>query len=140
MSFQTRCLLDGLVVLLVATLLGSSAVALLVRYRATHPAQAHVLPTPRGTVAFLIPMLASLLYPGRLPGRVSTLGDWQFGWPVSSVSRVLGAWLILACVAACMEALRRGSRIDRVMACASGIFTYLFIYEVLKSYFYTVRP
>src|SRR5262249_51228151 len=140
MSVPTQCLLYGLTALLIATLVSSSAVALLVRYRTTHPAQAHVLPTPRGTAGLLLSILASFLYRGLLPWTVSTLGDWQFRWPVSAVSRVLGVVLVFACVAACIEAFRRGSRIDRAVTCVSAGFTYLFIYEFFESYFYRVRP
>jgi len=138
MSFHTQWLLAGLLALFVSALAAGSVVFYLVRYRTTHAAQAPYLPTPRGAVALFLSVMASLFYPAVLPGRVSTLGDWQFGWPVSPIARVIGVVLVFACVAACVEAFRRGSWMDRALACASAYFTYIFIHGVFKSYFYSV--
>jgi hypothetical protein len=140
MGFHTRVLLEGLAMLLIAMLVAGAAVILLVRYRTIRPARAQHLPTARGAVALLLPVVASVLYPAILPGRVATLGDWQFGWSVSPISRIIGVVLMLICIATFIEALRRGSRIDRTVAWASSLFGFVFIYEVFQSYFYTARP
>lgn len=140
MDFHTEILLEGLGMLLAAMLMAGSVVVLLARYRTTHLAHAQHLPTTRGAVALLLSVVASFFYPAILPGTVSTVGDWEFGWSVSFIARVIGAVLVLACVATFIEALRRGSRMDRAVACASGFFTCALIYGVFRSYFYTARP
>jgi hypothetical protein len=96
------------------------------------------LPRLRGWTAFLPALLASVCYPGFLPPRYSTLGEWRFRDPVSPVTRMIGAVLIVGCVVACFEAFRRGTRADRVAACLGVYFTFSLAYEFLKSYFYVI--
>ena len=96
------------------------------------------LPRLRGWVALLVALVASALYPGILPPRYSTLGDWRYRWPVSAWARVVGVILIVACVGVCTEAFRRGSRADKVAACVGVCFTFCLVYTFLKSFFYGV--
>jgi hypothetical protein len=96
------------------------------------------IPRLRGWAAFLAALLASVLYPGFLPPRYSTLGERRFRDPVSLLARVIGAVLIVGCVAVCLEAFRRGTRADRVAACLGAYFTFCLVYEFLKSFFYAV--
>lgn len=97
------------------------------------------LPTIRGWVAFLLTFIAKLLYPGMLPPHYSTLGHWQAREPVSTAARIIGVVLIFICVAACVEAFRRGSRPDRVVTCVAVLFTLGLVYEFLKAFFYAVN-
>lgn len=96
------------------------------------------LPRLRGWIAVIFPLIASTLYPGMLPPRYSTLGDWRLRWPVPLWAHIAGGVLIVLCVAACFEAFRRGSRADKVAACIGVYFTFCLIYSFLKSFFYGI--
>lgn len=96
------------------------------------------LPGVRGWIAFLAALLANVFYPGLLPPRYSTLGDWRFREPVSLAARTIGVVFIVACVAACLEAFRRGTRADRVAACIGAYFAFYLVYQFVKSFFYGV--
>jgi hypothetical protein len=95
-------------------------------------------PRVRGWIAFLAALLASVFYSALLPPRYSTLGDWRYREPVSPAARIIGVILIVGCVAACVEAFRRGTRADRIAACIGACFTFCLVYEFLKSFFYGV--
>src|SRR5438445_1934827 len=87
-------------------------------------------PTVRGWVALLLPLSGAVLFPALLPARFieSGVGTW-LAEPVSPFAWGLGGLLMLTCVAACVEAVRRGSRTDRVFSCIAAVFSYLLIYE-----------
>lgn len=96
------------------------------------------LPRLRGWVAIIPAMIASFLFPGILPPRYSTLGDWRFRCPVPLWAHIAGGVLVVLCVAACFEAFRRGSRADRVAACVGVYFTLCLFSSFLKSFFYGI--
>jgi hypothetical protein len=87
------------------------------------------LPTIRGWLAFLLSVLACCAYPMLLPAYcISSLGPTSLlAEPVSPSARVLGGLLAFLCVATCVEAFRRGSRADRVVACIAMLLTISFI-------------
>jgi hypothetical protein len=99
---------------------------------------ARYLPTWRGPITLFFAVVWSMFVPAAIP-RVATLGDWQCAGSVI-VIRILGVLFAVVCVAGCIEAFRRGSRADKLLACAAAWFTYQLIYAVLRSFFYTIVP
>ena len=98
-------------------------------------------PTARGWVALLLPLLGGLLFSAVLPARLieSGVGTWLVK-PVSPSAWSLGGLLILVCVAACVEAFRRGSRTDRIVGVLAAVLTFLFMYGFLSLVVLRVRP
>jgi hypothetical protein len=67
----------------------------------------------------------------------SSLGDWQSRSDVI-ITRIFGVVLLFVCVAGCVEAFRRGSRLDRCVALLAVLFTVGLAYAVFKTFFYTI--
>lgn len=86
------------------------------------------LPTTRGWLALCFAAFACCGYPLLLPARYVQSGGptWLFE-PVSPSLWVLGWLLMVVCVASCIEAFRRGSRSDRIVACVAVLLTLGFI-------------
>jgi len=98
------------------------------------------LPTSRGWAALLTASLGGGIYGFMVPVRYVQSGFGTFlGEPVSPAEWVSGGVLIFLCVAACLEAFRRGSRVDRIVACVAGLLTFLFVREFLSLLFLPVR-
>lgn len=86
------------------------------------------LPTVRGWLALCFAVFASCGYPMLVPPRYVQSGGptWLFE-PVSPSLWLLGGLLLVTCVGSCIEAFRRGSRSDKVVACIAGLLTVSFI-------------
>lgn len=86
-------------------------------------------PTIRGWLAFFLSVLACCAFPMLLPAYcIPSLGPTSvLAEPVSPSVRLLGGLLALVCVATCVEAFRRGSRADRVVACIAMLLTISFL-------------
>jgi hypothetical protein len=99
------------------------------------------LPTLRGWVALTLPLLAGLVLLAILPARFieSGVGTWILQ-PVEPSTWILSALMVFLCVAACLEALRRGSRIDKILLVVAIPLTYWLINEVLSFTLLRVRP
>jgi thiol:disulfide interchange protein len=86
------------------------------------------LPTIRSWLALALAAFAAIVYPMLLPVRfVASGGPIWLAEPVSPTLWVLGGLLAFLCVGACVEAFRRGSRADRVVACIAALLTISFI-------------
>ncbi len=80
-------------------------------------------------------MLAT--FPARL--IESGVGTW-IQEPVARSAWVLSGAFIVCCVGACIEAFRRGSRVDRFVGCVAALLTFSLIYEFLEFMLLKVRP
>jgi bacteriorhodopsin len=99
------------------------------------------LPTLRGWAALLIPLVGGLVYLAMLPMRFVESGVGTFiSEPVSRSAWIVGGGLILLCVAACLEAFRRGSRTDRIVLCFAALLTFWLIHEFFAFMLLPVRP
>src|SRR5450759_361077 len=81
-------------------------------------------PTPRGWVALALPLIADFMLLATFPARFieSGVGTW-ISEPVAPSASILSGVLILLCVAACVEAFRRGTRADRIVMCVAALLT-----------------
>ena len=75
------------------------------------------------------------------PARLieSGVGTW-IQEPVPPSAWLLSTAFIVLCVGACIEALRRGSRIDRIVLCLAALLTFSLIYEFFEFMLLKVRP
>src|SRR6185369_13145614 len=98
------------------------------------------MPSVRGWAALLLPLLGGLLFLALIPDRFieSGVGKW-IGGHVSIFGLFSGALLILVSVAACIEAFRRGSAADRVVACIAALLTLLLIAQYIELFLLPVR-
>ena len=94
------------------------------------------LSTMKVSATLLLAALGSFVIPRAIP-VISTLGDLQSPRSVVIV-RVFGVLLVFVCIAGCFEGFRRGSNIDRFLACVAAVFGCLLAYEVFRTFFYTV--
>jgi hypothetical protein len=79
-------------------------------------------PSARGWVALLLPLLGGFLFLALIPTRFTESGVGRGIWGrVSLLGWVSGGLLILVSVGACVEAFRRGSMADRVVACVAAL-------------------
>lgn len=88
----------------------------------------------------LVPLLGGFLFLASLPDRYveSGVGTW-LGGRISPSAWISGGLLIFLCVAACLEAFRRGSWTDRIIACAAAPLTFWLIREFLELFLLPVR-
>jgi hypothetical protein len=85
-------------------------------------------------VAFLVAVFALFFYPMIRPVIYVESGVGRsLAEPLSPSVIATGAVLLLICFAACLEAFRRGSRMDKILACVALLVTMLFMAEFLKS-------
>lgn len=75
-------------------------------------------------------MLPQRVYVG---GGESWWGTFRFTEPVAWSTRVNGVVLLFACVAASVEAYRRGSRADKVASCMALLLTLAFMAQFFSS-------
>ena len=76
-------------------------------------------------------------FPARLVE--SGVGTW-IQEPVAPSAWILSGAFILLCLGACVEAFRRGSRIDRIVLCLAVFLTLSLIYQFLEFMLLRVRP
>ena len=102
-------------------------------------------PTLRGWIAFLLAAFAILFFPVLRPALLVQSGVGTFlSEPATPAVQVAGAILVIGCLLACVEAFRRGSRVDKVVACIAvlltiGLTTIGLIVEVLQLYVLSVH-
>jgi hypothetical protein len=98
------------------------------------------VPSVRGWVSLLLPLVGGFLFLALLPDRFieSGVGEW-IGGRVPLIAWVSGGLLILVCVAACVEAFRRGSWADRVVAGIAALLTFWLIGQYLELFLQPVR-
>ena len=97
-------------------------------------------PSIRGWVALLVPLLGGLLFLALIPDRFieSGVGKW-IGGSVSLLAWVSGGLLIVVSLGTCLEAIRRGSAADRVLACVAALLTLWLIGQYLELFLLQVR-
>lgn len=98
------------------------------------------LPSIRGWIALLVPLLGGLLFLALIPDRFieSGVGKW-IGGRVSLLAWVSGGLLIVVSLGACLEAFRRGSAADRVVASVAALLTLWLIGQYLELFLLPVR-
>jgi hypothetical protein len=98
------------------------------------------MPSVRGWAALLVPLLGGFLFLASIPERFdeSGVGVW-IGGRISLLGWLSGALLILVSAVACLEALRRGSSVDRVIACVAALLTFWLITQYLELFLLPVR-
>ena len=98
------------------------------------------LPTLRGWAALMLAVIGTFSYPLMLPPYFvqSGVGDWITA-PVPPATWILGGFAVLACFGACFEALRRGSRADKVAACIGFLLSISLLIEYLEPLSVPVR-
>lgn len=99
------------------------------------------LPTLRGWLALLLPVVAGFVLLATFPARFieSGVGTW-IQEPVAPLAWVLSGVFIVSCVGACLEAFRRGSRIDRTVLILAVLLTFSLIYQFFAFMILKVRP
>jgi hypothetical protein len=81
-------------------------------------------PTLRGWVAFLLAAFGILYFPVVRPAIIVESGVGTFiAEPVKPVVWIAGAVLIVVCLLASVEAFRRGTWGDKVLACISALLS-----------------
>jgi len=99
------------------------------------------LPTLRGWAALVLPLVGNFLLLAIFPARFIESGvGVSIADPVAPSAWILGGVLILLCVAVCVEALRRGSHADRIVACLAALLTLGLICAFFGFMFMRVRP
>ena len=98
------------------------------------------MPTLRGWAAVVLPVVSGLLLLATFPARFieSGVGTW-IAEPVAPSAWALGGLLILLCVGGCVEALRRGSRADRVALVLGAATTFWLAREFFSFMLLRVR-
>jgi hypothetical protein len=97
-------------------------------------------PTLRGWIAFLLAAFAILFFPVLRPALLVQSGVGTFlSEPATPAVRVTGAVLVIVCFLASVEAFRRGSRVDKIVACIAVLLTIGLIVEVLQLFVLSVH-
>jgi hypothetical protein len=97
-------------------------------------------PTLRGWIAFLLAAFAILFFPVLRPALLVQSGVGTFlSEPATPAVRFAGAVLVIVCLSASVEAFRRGSRVDKVVACIAVLLTIGLIVEVLQLFVLSVH-
>ncbi len=87
-------------------------------------------PTVRGWSALILPLLGGILFLALIPMRFVESGRGTFlSERVPLGVWILGGVVILACAAGCLEAFRRGSWRDRLIACVGALLTFWLLRE-----------
>lgn len=90
-------------------------------------------PTLRGWIAFVLAAFAILYFPVLRPALAVVSGRGTFLIePVTPFVWVMGGALILVCLAASVEAFRRGSRADKVCACLAALLTVALMFQYFE--------
>ena len=88
------------------------------------------VPTLRGWLALILPLLGGFSFLAMLPARFIQSGWGEFiAAPIAPSVCLFGGALGLVCVAACVEAFRRGSLADRVVCCVGSLVTLWLLQE-----------
>ena len=99
------------------------------------------LPTVRGWVALLLPVVGGSVLMATFPARLVESGvGTSIQEPVSASAWILSAAFIGLCVSACIPAFRRGSRVDRIVASLAALLVVLLMREVVAFMVLQVRP
>jgi len=99
------------------------------------------IPSLRGWIAVLLPLVGGAAYLAFLPMRFVQSGFGTFiSEPVTLPAWIIGGVLVVLCVAACLEAFRRGSRADRIAASFAAILSLWLIHEYFAFMLLPVRP
>lgn len=78
----------------------------------------------------VFPLVGGFLFLTMRPVRIFSSGfGTSLAEPVAPSAWVFGGVLIFLCVATCIEALRRGSRADRILLCVSVFLTFWLMRE-----------
>ena len=98
-------------------------------------------PTVRGWSALILPLLGGFLFLELIPMRFVESGRGTFlSERIPLGVWVLGGAVILACAAGCVEAFRRGSWKDRLIACIGALLTFWLLREYCQLLVMPVRP
>ena len=99
------------------------------------------LPTLRGWIGLLIPIIACVSYATMLPPYFHESGvkTW-ISSPVPLLTWALGGCGLLTCFGVCIEAFRRGSRADKVAVGIGLLFCVSLLTEYLLPLMVPVRP
>jgi len=88
-----------------------------------------------------LPLGGGFIYLSIIPTRFHQSGYGEFiSGRISPFQWLIGGALVFACVAACIETFRRGSRADRVMGCFASLLTLWLISEFFSLVLLPVRP
>ena len=98
------------------------------------------LPTLRGWAALVLPVVGGFILLAIFPMRYieSGVGTWIME-PVRPSAWILGGAFVVLSVAACIEVLRRGSRVDRIVLCFGVLLTFWFTRAFFAFMLYPVR-
>jgi hypothetical protein len=95
----------------------------------------------RGWAALVLPLVGGFLLLATFPARFieSGVGTW-IQEPVARPTWILSGAFIILCVGACIEALRRGSRTDKIILFLGALLTFWLIREFFEFMLLRVRP
>ena len=99
------------------------------------------LPTLRGWAAVALPLVGGFVLFATFPARFieSGVGTW-IQEPVARSTWILSGAFVILCVGSCIEALRRGSRTDKIILCLGALLTFWLIREFFEFMLLRVRP
>ena len=101
---------------------------------------AKYFPTLRGWIAFILAVLAIFLFPFLRPTLLIESGKGTFlAESVTPAVKIEGGFLLVGCLIVTIEAFRRGSRADKVLACFSSLLTIALAVEYLELFVLPVR-
>jgi hypothetical protein len=88
------------------------------------------LPTFRGWIALVLPLVGGSIFVTLLPVRYveSGVGTW-IAHPVEPSAWVFGGVTLVICALGCLETFRRGSRADKAAFCVAMLLTLCLLWE-----------